>query len=77
VSSLAPSAFLASAAGTRDIHAKLLLLNCQVTADSASERVLEHCRKGFNQSSGDMLPTGDDVCKQRAWNKPGVLSDVL
>jgi hypothetical protein len=49
VSSLAPSAFLASAAGTCDLQSKLLL-NCQVTSDSASERVLAHWRDIYDQS---------------------------
>ena len=75
MSSLAPSAFLASAAGTCDLQSKLLL-NCQVTSDSASERVLAHWRDIYDQS-GDLVPSGDVACKQRAWDRPGVLADVL
>lgn len=27
--------------------------------------------------SGELVPYGDVACKQRAWDKPGVLADVL
>jgi hypothetical protein len=74
VSSLAPSAFLASAAGTRDLQAKILL-KCQISADSAADVVLTRWMAKYDQTSS-MCPMGVDAGKQRAWDKPCVSADV-
>ena len=74
VSSLAPSAFLASAAGTLDIQAKLLL-RCLAPVDSAVDRVLEQWSSEYSQT-GVMRPVGVDAGKQRQWDKPCVSADV-
>ena len=74
MSSLAPSAFLASAAGTLDIQAKILL-RCHAPADSAVDRVLAQWTSDCSQT-GVMRPVGVDAGKQRQWDKPCILADV-
>jgi hypothetical protein len=74
VSSLAPSAFLASAAGTRDLQAKILQ-RCNAPDDSAATAVLEYWSERYNKT-GVMLPTGDAVAKQREWDQPCIAVDV-
>ena len=75
VSSLAPSAFLASAAGTRDIQAKILL-NCRATGDSAVDKVLSLWMASYDQS-GISCPSEENARKQRAWDRSCVSGDVL
>ena len=59
VSSLAPSAFLASAAGTCDLQARILA-RCQATTDSEVDRVLAAWNALYN-STGIMCPVGQDA----------------
>ena len=74
VSSLAPSAFLASAAGTQDLQAKILL-RCRASVDSELDRVLAIWSAKYN-STGIMLPVGDDAAKQRSWDLPCISADA-
>ena len=74
VSSLAPSAFLASAAGTHDIQAKILL-RCHAPVDSAVDRVLAQWTSEHSQT-GAMPPVGVNAGKQRQWDGPCISADV-
>jgi len=74
VSSLAPSAFLASAAGTRDLQAKILR-NCLTPIDSAVDLVLALWSAKYDQS-GVLCPVGEDAANQRSWDKPCVSADI-
>jgi Reverse transcriptase (RNA-dependent DNA polymerase) len=74
VSSLAPSAFLASAAGTRHLQDQLLL-QCQAPVDTAATQVLAHWTAKHN-SLGITCPVGDAATKQRAWDNPCVNADA-
>ena len=74
VSSLAPSAFLASAAGTRRLQDEILL-NCCAPVDSAVTAVLAHWSAKFSQPYV-LSPGGEAAGKQREWDKPCVAVDV-
>jgi hypothetical protein len=74
VSSLAPSAFLASAAGTLDLQARILT-RCHAPIDSAVDRVLAIWSAKYNQT-GIMCPSDNDAGKQRAWDAPCISADV-
>lgn len=74
VSSLAPSAFLASAAGTLDLQAKILL-RCNAPPDSAVTEVLAYWSERHNKA-GDMVPTGVAAGKQREWDRRSVAEDT-
>jgi hypothetical protein len=74
VSSLAPSAFLASAAGTRNLQDNILLRYGK-PSDSAVVIVLAQWTALYDQS-GDLCPTGDNEGIQRAWDKPCISTDV-
>jgi hypothetical protein len=64
VSSLAPSAFLASAAGTRDLQ-DLILRRTEKTTDDVFDRCLVSQLSKF-----PMLPSsGSAAGKQQAWDK--------
>ena len=58
ISSLAPSAFLASAAGTRDLQ-EMILFKCDATVDSAVDLVVDQC-------SVRCLSSNRPVCSQAA-----------
>jgi hypothetical protein len=73
VSSLAPSAFLASAAGTRGLQDQLLL-KCQASIDTAVTQVLAHW--STNSSSGVTCPTGEAAAKQREWDTLSITADA-
>ena len=74
MSLLAPSAFLASAAGTGRLQDEILL-NCCAPVDSAVTAVLAHWSAKFSQP--DVLsPGGEAACKQREWDKQCVAVDV-
>jgi hypothetical protein len=74
VSSLAPSAFLASAAGTRDLQ-DLILHRCDVSADSAVDHALEQWMIIHGQSDVSH-PVGTSAAKQREWDKPNICADL-
>jgi hypothetical protein len=74
VSSLAPSAFLASAAGTRHLQDQLLL-QCQAPVDTAVTQVLAHWTAKHN-SSGITCPVGEAATKQREWDTPCINADA-
>lgn len=63
VSSLAPSAFLASAASTRELQEKILR-SCQTSADMDVDRVLTLWMDRHNCAAVQ------DATNQRAWDKP-------
>ena len=63
VSSLAPSAFLASAASTRELQERILH-DCQLSADSSVDRVLALWMASNN------IAIVQDASKQRSWDKP-------
>jgi len=75
VSSLAPSAFLASAAGTHDLQDNILT-RCHAPVDSAADQILALWKSRLN-TNADMRPVGENTSKQRAWDKPCVSVDVL
>jgi hypothetical protein len=64
VSSLAPSAFLASAAGTRDLQ-DLILRRTERTADDVFDRCLVSQLSKFPM----LPPSGSAAGKQQAWDK--------
>ena len=67
VSSLASSAFLASAAGTRDLQ-ETILSKCEATADQAVDHVLD--RWTFTLGQPDVsYPVGPSASKQREWDR--------
>ena len=74
VSSLAPSAFLASAAGTRDLQ-ELILSRCDASVDSAVDRVLNEWTLIHGQS-GVSQPIGPAAAKQHEWDKPSIAADL-
>jgi hypothetical protein len=74
VSSLAPSAFLASAAGTRDLQVKILP-RLQASSDSAVNQVLALWSVRFNPASVT-CPVGATAGIQREWDKPCVAADI-
>jgi len=74
VSSLAPSAFLASAAGTRDLQDRILL-NCVADADSAIDFVLEQWTSNLGQPEVSH-PSGPSAAKQHEWDKPYIAADL-
>ena len=74
VSSLAPSAFLASAAGTRDLQDKILS-NSQAPEDSAVNEVLVHWAVRFNTDEAT-CPVGATAGIQREWDRPCIAADV-
>jgi hypothetical protein len=76
VSSLAPSAFLASAASTRDLQDKILL-RCSAPVDSAADQVRAVWTARYNGLSGIGCPVGDNAAKQREWDRPCVSTDLL
>jgi hypothetical protein len=71
VSSLAPSAFLASAAGTRDLQTRILL-KCSLQADSAVDRVLTFWTARYRTAG----PADEDIAKQQAWDRPSIAADI-
>jgi hypothetical protein len=74
VSSLAPSAFLASAAGTRDLQ-DTILSKCDAPADSAVDDALAQWSVVHGQS-GALPPVGSASTKQQEWDKPSIAADV-
>jgi hypothetical protein len=70
--SLAPSAFLASAAGTRDLQ-ESILARCQPSTDET----IDHCLAVWKDRHNSACPVGIDAAKQRAWDKPCIDADVL
>ena len=74
VASLAPSAFLDSAASTRDLQDKILI-RCMATSDTAVERVLAHWSAKHSQNE-DTYPEGAAAAKQRSWDTPQISSDI-
>jgi hypothetical protein len=74
VSSLAPSAFLASAAGTRDLQ-DMTPHRCDISADSAVDHVLEQWTIIHGQSDVSR-PVGTSAAKQREWDKPSICADL-
>jgi hypothetical protein len=73
VSSLAPSAFLASAVGTRGLQ-DMILLKCAATTDSVIDIVLNQWYITHGQS-GVFLPVGLLAAKQQEWDKPSIAAD--
>lgn len=74
VSSLAPSAFLASAAGTRGLQ-NMILCKCVAISDSAVDLVLNQWSAAQGQS-GVVPPVGSLAAKQQEWDKPFVAADL-
>jgi hypothetical protein len=74
VSSLAPSAFLASAAGTRHLQDKILP-RLQASPDSAVNQVLAVWSVRFSPAS-ITCPMGTTAGIQREWDKPCVAADI-
>jgi hypothetical protein len=74
VSSLAPSAFLASAAGTRDLQ-EMILFKCDAAADSAVDLVMGQWTINHGQS-GVSHPIGPSAAKQHEWDKPFIAADL-
>ena len=74
VSSLAPSAFLASAAGTRLLQDKILP-SLQASPDSAVNQVLALWSVRFSPAS-ITCPVGTTAGIQREWDKPCVAADI-
>jgi len=74
VSSLAPSAFLASAAGTRDLQDQILS-NSQAPEDSAVNQVLVHWAVRFNTDEVT-CPVGATAGFQREWDRPCIAADI-
>jgi hypothetical protein len=73
-SSLAPSAFLASAAGTRQLQDRILA-GCNALSDTALDNVLAHWDALYN-STGIMRPDKEAAAKQREWDRPCVSADA-
>ena len=71
VTSLAPSAFLASAAGTRDLQDKILAKDHPLK-DSAVDLVLACWTSRHNSVS----PEGPDAAIQRVWDRPSIDADI-
>ena len=65
VSSLAPSAFLASAAGTRDLQD--CILRC---TDRTADDIYERCLTSQLIKFPNLPPSGSATDKQRAWDEP-------
>jgi hypothetical protein len=65
---------LASAAGTLDLQAKILL-RCTAQVDSAVAETLEYWSARYNKT-GIMLPVGDAAVRQREWDQPCIAVDV-
>jgi len=66
VSSLAPSAFLASAAGTRDLQ-NMILSKCDASVDSAVDNVLVQWSIAHGQPCA-LPPVGSASSKQQEWD---------
>lgn len=75
VSLLAPSAFLASAAGTRDLQDRILH-RCDVAADSAVDHAFEQWMITHGGQSDVSHPVGTSAAKQREWDKPSIYADL-
>ena len=71
VSSLAPSAFLASAAGTRDLQA-LILSKCQCPTDAHITSVMSVWTSRLGCTSSAVR----DSSKQHSWDQPCVDADI-
>ena len=74
VSSLAPSAFLASAAGTRDLQ-NMILSKCDASVDSAVRNVLDLWMISHGLS-GASPPVGSSSAIQHEWDKPFIAADM-
>jgi len=74
VSSLASSAFLASAAGTRDLQSRILS-RCQASNDCAVNQVLASWSAKYNMT-GINCPDGREAAVQKAWDKPCISTDI-
>ena len=74
MSSLAPSAFLASAAGTRGLQ-DMILYECDASVDSAVDNALVQWSIAHGQS-GALPPVGSASTKQQEWDKPSIAADV-
>ena len=74
VSSLAPSAFLASAAGTRDLQ-DMILSKCDASVDSAVDNALVQWSIAHGQA-GALPPVDSASTKQQEWDKPSIAADV-
>ena len=66
-SSLAPSAFLASAAGTHDLQA-LILAICDAVVDSAVDLIMVQWTITYGQPAVSH-PNGQLAAQQREWDK--------
>jgi hypothetical protein len=74
LSSLAPSAFLASAAGTRDLQ-DMILRKCDASRNSAVSNVLEQWT--IAHGLADVLPPdGSSSAIQLEWDKPSIAADL-
>ena len=71
VASLAPSAFLASAAGTRDLQDGIFR-GFLPTTDTASHRILKLWIERHNTA----CPVGHATTKQKLWDKPCIDADM-
>jgi len=71
VASLAPSAFLASAAATHDLQDEILS-RCHAIDDSAVSQILLM----WTTEHGASRPANEDAKKQRIWDKASVDADV-
>jgi hypothetical protein len=74
VSSLAPSAFLASAAGTRGLQ-DMILSNCDASEDSAVNNVLDQWTIAHGMPDA-LPPAGSLSAKQHEWDKPSIAADI-
>lgn len=74
VSSLAPSAFLASAAGTRDLQ-DAILSKCDASADPAVDNILKQWTAAHGQPDVSP-PVGPRSIKQHEWDKPHIAADI-
>jgi len=69
---LAPSAFLASAAGTSDLHNKILRSGSVASPDPSFQASFEV----WTASSATLPPTGQEATKQRNWDS-GIIMAAL
>ena len=67
VASLAPSAFIASAVGTRDLQNQILQCFAQMP-----DKVVESCQQAWSDINAKPIPDGPSAAKQRSWDYPVV-----
>ena len=71
MSSLVLSAFLASAANTRDLQDRMLVA-CNVGVDT----VVASARDTWSSLNAPPCPSDTDARRQRSWDEPNVTRDV-